>query len=166
MGILYAKDLLFQEAKEEEFNLRDYLREPHFTYEFKMTKNLFQEMRANRTHMVIVLDEYGGTDGMITIEDLIEEIVGEIEDEYDHDEEEIEVIKEDEYIVCGNVKIEDFNEMIGTNIESEDFDSIGGFVIGLFEKFPDVGEKIEFENISFLVEEVNRNRIEKMRVTT
>ncbi len=166
MGILYAKDLLFLEATEESFNLREFLREPYFTYEFKMTKQLFKEMRIDRIHMAVVLDEYGGTEGIITIEDLIEEIVGDIEDEYDKEVEEIQVIKEDEYIVLGNVRLEDLNEMVGTNIESEDFDTIGGFIIGILEKLPDVGEIIKFENMTFTVEEVNRNKIEKIRMTT
>lgn len=166
IGILYVKDLLFLQSNKEEFDLKKYLREPHFTYEFKLTKQLFEEMRTNRIHMAIVLDEYGGTEGLVTIEDLIEEIVGEIEDEYDKDINEIEVIKEDEYLVYGNVKIDDINDLIGTNIESEDFDSIGGFIIGVLENFPEAGEIVEYENIKFIVEGINRNKIEKVRIIT
>lgn len=166
IGVLYVKDLLFIEENEDEFNLRKYIREPYFTYEFKPTTELFEEMRTNRSHMAIVLDEYGGTDGLITIEDLIEEIVGDIEDEYDKEENDIEVIKEDEYLVSGNVKIEDINDMIGTSIESEDFDSIGGFVMGVLGKLPEAGETVEYNNIKFIVEIFEKNRIEKLRILT
>lgn len=166
IGVLYVKDLLFIEENKDEFNLRKYIREPYFTYEFKPTTELFEEMRTNRSHMAIVLDEYGGTDGLITIEDLIEEIVGDIEDEYDKEENDIEVIKEDEYLVCGNVKIEDINDMIGTSIESEDFDSIGGFVMGVLGKLPEAGETVEYNNIKFIVEIFEKNRIEKLRILT
>ena len=166
IGILYAKDLLFLQNNKDKFSLRKFLREPHFTYEFKSTKQLFEEMRTDRIHMVIVLDEYGGTEGLVTIEDLIEEIVGDIEDEYDKDINEIEVVKEDEYLANGNVRIDVINELIGTSIESEDFDSIGGFIIGILEKFPEAGEIIEYNNIKFIVESINRNKIEKVRIIT
>lgn len=166
VGILYVKDLLFLEDNKEEFDLRKYMREPYFTYEFKPTTELFEEMRTNRVHMAIVLDEYGGTEGIVTIEDLIEEIVGDIEDEYDKQIEEIEVIKEDEYLVYGSIRIEEVNEMIGTSIESEDFDSIGGFVMGVLGRLPEAGEAIEYENVKFIAEIVNKNRIEKLRILT
>lgn len=166
IGILYVKDLLFLEDNKDEFDLRKYMREPYFTYEFKPTTELFDEMRTNRVHMAIVLDEYGGTEGIVTIEDLIEEIVGDIEDEYDKQVDEIEVIKEDEYLVYGSIRIEEVNEMIGTSIESEDFDSIGGFVMGVLGRLPEAGESIEYENIKFIAEVVNKNRIEKLRILT
>lgn len=165
VGILHVKDLLFLESKKD-FQLRKYLREPYFTYEFKSTIELFEEMRSKRVHFAIVLDEYGGTDGIVTIEDLIEEIVGDIEDEYDKDIAEIKVINEDEYVVYGNVKIEDINELIGTNIESEDFDSIGGFIIGSLGRFPETGENIEYESVKFVVESINKNKIEQIRILT
>lgn len=117
--------------------------------------------------MAVVLDEYGGTVGIVTMEDLVEEIVGEIEDEYDDEEDrEIEVIKEDEYIVLGNARIDDFNDLIGTNIESEEFDSIGGFIIGQLGRFPEMGETIEYQNIKFIIEELDKNRVRKVRVYT
>lgn len=167
IGILYVKDLLFMKDKmDESFDLRKYLREPQFTYEYKSTKDLFKEMRANRVHMVIVIDEYGGTEGIVTMEDLVEEIVGDIEDEYDSEINDVEVIREDEYIVSGNIKIAVINDLIGTHIESEDFDTIAGFVIGLLGNIPEAGEKIEFEHIKFTIESVDRNKIEKIRIQT
>ena len=117
--------------------------------------------------MAIVLDEYGGTVGIVTMEDLVEEIVGEIEDEYDDEEEkEIEVIKEDEYVVVGSIRIDDLNDLIGTSMESEEFDSIGGFIIGEIGRFPEVGEEIQYQNIKFVIEQVDKNRIMKIRIFT
>ncbi len=166
VGILHVKDLIFSMEDKENFNIRDYLRPAFFTYEFKSTQELFQEMRENNYPTAIILDEYGGTAGMITTEDLVEEIVGEITDEYDEGNEEIQVIKEDEYIVDGSMKIDLLNDLIGTNIESEDFDSIGGFVIGIVGRFPDEEEIIEYDNIQFIIEKIEKNRIEKMRILT
>lgn len=167
IGILNVKDLIFKQFnKELIFDLRKYIRQPYFTYEFKSTKDLFKEMRAKRIHMAVVLDEYGGTEGIVTIEDLIEEIVGDIEDEYDKEINDIEVIKEDEYLVNGNVKLDAINGLIGTHIESEDFDTIAGFVIGIIDRIPEIGEVIEYENINFIIESTERNRIEKIRIIT
>lgn len=167
IGILYVKDLLFMDVnKESPFDLRKYIRQPYFTPEFKSIKELFKEMRTNRNHMVVIIDEYGGTEGIVTIEDVVEEIVGDIEDEYDKKIKEIEVIKEDEYLVNGNVRIDTINELIGTHIESEDFDTIAGFVIGIIDRLPEAGEEIEYENIRFIIENIDRNRIKKIRILT
>jgi putative hemolysin len=164
IGILHIKNLAF--VDEENFDINEALRDPYFTYEYKRTTELFDEMRKERAALTIVLDEYGGTSGLVTMEDLVEEIVGEIEDEYDDYEIGIEVIKEDEYIIDGSIKIDLVNEMIGTDIESEDFDSIGGFVIGELGRFPDKGQTLEYENIKFIIEEIDRNRIKKLKVLT
>ncbi|HQK53143.1 MAG TPA: hemolysin family protein [Sedimentibacter sp.] len=167
IGILYVKDLLFLDVnKESPFDLRKYIRQPYFTPEYKSIKELFKEMRTNRNHMVVIIDEYGGTEGIVTIEDVVEEIVGDIEDEYDKKIKEIEVIKEDEYLVNGNVRIDTINELIGTHIESEDFDTIAGFVIGIIDRLPEAGEEIEYENIRFIIENIDRNRIKKIRILT
>jgi putative hemolysin len=167
IGILYVKDLLFLDVnKESPFDLRKYIRQPYFTPEYKSIKELFKEMRTNRNHMVVIIDEYGGTEGIVTIEDVVEEIVGDIEDEYDKKIKEIEVIKEDEYLVNGNVRIDIINELIGTHIESEDFDTIAGFVIGIIDRLPEAGEEIEYGNIRFIIENIDRNRIKKIRILT
>lgn len=166
VGMMYIKDLILNPTKSDTFDLHNYLREPYFTFEFKKITDLFQELRDKRLPIAIVLDEYGGTAGLITMEDLIEEIVGDIRDEYDEHEKDIEVVKEDEYIVDGGTRIDEVNDMIGTSIESEDFDSIGGFVLGIFGYLPQINDMIEFENIKFIVEEVDRNRIEKVRIIT
>lgn len=165
VGILYIKDLIFYNS-EEVFDLHKYMREPYFTYEFKKISELFQEMQKNRIPIAIVLDEYGGTAGIITMEDLVEEIVGEIQDEYDTQEEEITVVKEDEYIVDGSTKIDLVNEMLGIFIETEEFDSIGGFVLGEIGRLPHEGETIEYNGIKFIAEKIDKNRIDKIRIIT
>lgn len=164
IGILHLKDIVF--IDERKFTTKDYMREPFFTYESKPTSELFSQMRTKRIPVAIILDEYGGTSGLATIEDMVEEIVGEIDDEYDEPEQEIEVIKEDEYIIGGSTKLDDVNEMIGTHLESEDFDTIGGYVIGVLGRFPDAGEIVETDNMKVTIEEVDKNRIEKLRIYT
>ena len=123
-------------------------------------------MKLEKSQMAIVVDEYGGTSGLLTIEDLVEVIVGDIEDEYDEEEDEIRVIKEDEYIVDGSTKIGDVNELIGVNLESEEFDSIGGFIIGHLSRLPEENEVIEVDNIRFCIESIEKNRIKKIRIYT
>ncbi|NLC66381.1 MAG: HlyC/CorC family transporter [Clostridium sp.] len=166
IGILNVKDLLFLKNKEKEtFNLRNYIRPPYFTYEFKKITDLFQELKSERIHIAIILDEYGGTVGVVTIEDLLEEIVGEIDDEYDLEpEEDIIRLSDNEYIVSGSYRIDDLNEFLEINIESEEFDSIGGFLIGLLGTFPENGEIINFEHLKFIVEEVDKNRIIQIKL--
>lgn len=165
-GVLHLKDLFFFDGDFTNFRPEDHMRTPFFTYEFKRIAELFEEMRTERLQFAIVLDEYGGTAGVVTIEDLVEEIVGDIADEYDEKVEEIVVIQEDEYIVSGSMRIDVMNEMLGVNIESEDFDSIGGFVVGAFSRLPDAGETITVDDIQYEVLEVDKNRIEKLKILT
>ncbi|MCE0798098.1 HlyC/CorC family transporter, partial [Clostridioides difficile] len=160
VGILNIKDIIFLSDEEiESFDIKNYMREPFFTYEFKKITQLLEEMKLEKSQMAIVVDEYGGTSGLLTIEDLVEVIVGDIEDEYDEEEDEIQVIKEDEYIVDGSTKIGDVNELIGVNLESEEFDSIGGFIIGHLSRLPEENEVIEVDNIRFCIESIEKNRI-------
>lgn len=114
--------------------------------------------------MAIILDEYGGTAGIITMEDLVEEIVGDISDEYDELENQIESVRENEYIVDGSTKIDDVNEELGVNLKSEDFDSIGGYLIGVIGYFPKEKEIIETDGLKFIIEHVDKNRIEKILI--
>ena len=167
IGILNIKDVIFLNDEEiKDFDIKNYIREPFFTYEFKKITQLLEEMKVEKSQMAIVVDEYGGTSGLITIEDLVEVIVGDIEDEYDDEDDDIIVIKEDEYVVQGSAKISDINELIGVNLESEEFDSIGGFIIGYLKRLPEENEVIEVENIRFNIESLDKNRIMKVRIFT
>ena len=164
VGILNVKELVFYRNSEETFDMKKFMKKPYYTFEYMKTCELFSEMKKRRTHMAIVLDEYGGTAGIITIEDLIEEIVGDIHDEYDTQAKQIETIREGEYVVDGSTRIEQLNELIGTRIESEHYDSIGGFIIGVIGRLPQQGESVEHENTKFIVENIEKNRVKKIRV--
>ena len=165
VGILNIKDIIFLSDEEiENFDIKDYVREAFFTYEFKKITQLLEEMKKKKTQMAIVVDEYGGTAGLLTIEDLVEVIVGDIDDEYDEEEEEIVKINDNEYLVEGSTKISDVNEQLGINLESEEFDSIGGFIIGYLKRIPEENEIIEVEDVKFKVESIDKNRINKIRI--
>ena len=142
IGIINMKDVLLID-RNEEFHVRDLLREPLYTYEYKNTAELMVEMRQTSNNMIIVLDEYGATAGMITLEDLLEEIVGEIRDEYDEDEEqELVEVGPGEYVVEGSMKLDDLNDLLDLELESEDYDSIGGLIIGQLDRLPEEGESV------------------------
>lgn len=166
VGILNVKDLIIAERTEGEFKVCDYMREVFYTFEFKKITDLFNEMKKERNHIAVVLDEYGGTVGIVTIEDLVEEIVGEIEDEYDRERDMIEVVKEDEYIVDGSSRLEDVSDLIGVNMESEEIDSVGGLLIDELGRIPEEKEEIVIDRIRFVVEEIDKNRIKRVRIYT
>jgi len=164
IGIINMKDILLYSG-ETPFSLRNYLRKAYYTYEYKKTAELLTELRNANASIAIILDEYGTTAGLITIEDLVEEIVGDIRDEYDADEpDEFTKISDREYIVEGSAKLDDVNEKLELELESEDYDTIGGFVIGLLDHLPVVGEKAEFEGISFTVEQMTKKRVDAIRM--
>ena len=165
IGILNIKDIIFLSDEEiENFDIKKYMREAFFTYEFKKITQLLEEMKKDKSQMAIVVDEYGGTAGLITIEDLVEVIVGDIEDEYDEEEDEIQVISPNEFLVDGSTKISDVNEILNIELESEEFDSIGGYIIGYIRHIPEENEIIEMDNIKFNIESVDKNRIKKIRI--
>ena len=165
IGILNIKDIIFLSDEEiENFDIKKYMREAFFTYEFKKITQLLEEMKIDKSQMAIVVDEYGGTAGLITIEDLVEVIVGDIEDEYDEEEDEIQVISPNEFLVDGSTKISDVNEILNIELESEEFDSIGGYIIGYIRHIPEENEIIEMDNIKFNIESVDKNRIKKIRI--
>lgn len=166
VGILNVKDLIIEGDKGKDFKVTEYMREPLYTFEFKKITELFNEMKKTRNHMAVVLDEYGGTVGIVTIEDLVEEIVGDIQDEYDKERDMIEVIKEDEYVVEGSARLDDVSDLIGVNMESEEFDSVGGLIIGALGRIPEENEEVVIDRIKFVVEEVEKNRIMKVRIYT
>ena len=164
IGIINMKDIILSQD-EEPFDLRQYLRDAFFTYEYKRTSELFLEMRQKLISMAIVLDEYGTVVGLVTVEDLLEEIVGEIRDEYDASElKNIQKLDDHTYLVMGSMKLDDLNEELSLEIESEEYDSLGGFVIGLLDQLPDAGDSVEWEGIRFTVESVEKNHIEWIRM--
>ena len=164
IGIINMKDLLFYK-KEAPFRLQDYLREAYFTYEFKKTSELFMDMRQNSMSLAIVLDEYGATAGLVTLEDLLEEIVGEIRDEYDEDElKSLQKIGDREYRVEGSMKLDDINDALELSLSSEDYDSVGGLIIGELDHVPIARESVTCQGIRFVVEAMNKNRIEWVKM--
>lgn len=165
VGIIWAKDLLVNYDETSEFDIMNYLREAYFTYEFKKTRELMSDMREEYKSIAIVLDEYGATAGLITIEDLLEEIVGEIRDEDDTDEvDEIVKLSDTDYSVTGRTNLDDIEDKIGIKIETEDYDSIAGHVIHLLGHIPENGESVAEDNITYTVTEVARNRIERIKI--
>lgn len=163
VGILNIKDLLLYDHQED-FKIRDILREAYFTYESKKTSELMIEMRQNSINIAIVLDEYGATAGLITLEDLLEEIVGEIRDEYDEDEEDlIRQLSDREYLIEGSMKLDDINDALNLNLDSENYDSIGGLIIELLDRLPESEESVVTEDgIQITVKEIEKNRISKV----
>lgn len=165
IGIINLKDVFFYKDKPENFHIREHMREPYFTYEFQKTSELLIELRKASAAVAIVLDEYGATAGLITLEDLLEEIVGEIRDEYDDDEvDPIQSIGEDEYMAEGTARLDEINEAIGLSLESDDYDSIAGHIINLLEHLPKKGESVQEGNVLYTVEEMDKNRIDKVRI--
>ncbi len=164
IGIINMKDVLLID-RNEEFHIRDLLREPLYTYEYKNTAELMVEMRQTSNNMIIVLDEYGATAGMITLEDLLEEIVGEIRDEYDEDEEqELVKVGPGEYVVEGSMKVDDLNDQLELELESEDYDSIGGLIIGQLDRLPEEGESVVCDGIRLVVDRLDKNRIDRVHM--
>ena len=165
VGIINMKDIILLPNREN-FVLRDHLREAYFTYEQKNSMDLFSLMRKDSVSMAIVLDEYGAVSGIVTMEDLLEEIVGEIRDEFDEDEEDlITSVDEREFIVQGSMNLEDACNALGLSYSSEDYDSIGGFVIGLLDHVPEYHETCQTEDgVYFRIEEMEQNRIGKILV--
>ena len=165
VGILNMKDLLLYKDKAH-FCIRDIMREPYFTYEHKNTAELFMEMRKSSISLAIVLDEYGATAGLITLEDLLEEIVGEIRDEYDTDEEDsILPLNEREFLVLGSTNLDDLCDALSLDFRSEDYDTIGGYLVGLLDHLPEKNEIIiTDDNVLLRVEQMDKNRIEKIYI--
>ncbi len=165
IGILNIKDLIVNPSDNETFNIRNIMRKPYFTFEQKNTSDLFKEMQLSSTSIAIVLSEYGTTAGMITTEDLLEEIVGEIRDEYDTDEKDaLSKINDTTYRVDGSFKLDDLNDELGTNLESEDNDSVGGLIVEKLDRLPKAGDKITVGNVWMFVEKVASNRAESVIV--
>ena len=169
VGILLAKDLLryYAEGATGGFDIREVLRPAAFVPESKRLNVLLKEFRASRNHMAIVVDEYGGVSGLVTIEDVIEEIVGEIADEYDTDEDQTIRREGDcQFAVLALARVQEFNDYFGTQFSDEEYDTIGGLVMHQFGRLPRRGEAVTMEGLEFKVLRADRRRIDQLRVTT
>ena len=166
IGILLAKDLLRYYAGEEEFRVRAMLRPAVFVPESKRLNVLLREFRANRNHMAVVVDEYGGVAGLVTIEDVLEQIVGDIEDEYDFDESEDNIVREQsgDYRVKAQTEIADFNQIFGTNFSDADFDTVGGMVLHRLGRLPKRGEAVAIGGLRFHVLRADSRRLHALQV--
>lgn len=165
IGMLYVKDLFYYDDTED-FKIDKYIRDVHYTFENKPITELFSKMQKDRISMAVVLNEYGGTEGIVTTEDLVEEIIGDIVDEYDEHMTNIEKISDKEFLVQGTTRLEEINEIMDARFESKHVDTIGGYIIKMLGRFPKNGECIDIDNIKFIVEKQAKNRIETLRVKT
>ena len=168
IGILYIKDILVAMAEGEvqrEDGIRQFIRPANFIPENKRVSELLSEMQRERFQLAIVIDEYGGTAGLVTLEDLIEEIVGSIHDELDAEEKDVQIVDEKNFVVSGQSALDEVNELIDTNLQSTDFNTLGGFVFGLFGRMPKVGEQLRYRKLRLEVLELEGRKISKVKIT-
>lgn len=168
IGILYVKDILVAMAGgdvQREDGIRSFVRPAYFIPENKRVSELLAEMQRDKFQIAIVIDEYGGTAGLVTLEDLIEEIVGSIHDELDIEQRDVEIIDEKTFIVSGQSELDEVNEQIGASLQSKDFNTIGGFVFGLFGRMPKAGEQLRYKDLKIEVLELDGRKIEKIKIT-
>lgn len=166
MGVIHIKDLIMTEPRDqEEFKLSDYLRQTIFVPETKKVNDLFKTMKKEKIHMCIVLDEYGSTAGLVTLEDLIEEIMGDIQDEHDSEEPELCKIDANTVEVNGSLRIDELNEMLGLDLQCEEAETVGGLVFAELGRIPVEGDMVRVNNIELIVLEMEGHRIEKIRLT-
>jgi CBS domain containing-hemolysin-like protein len=166
IGVLYAKDLLTSLVRNDEFNVEKLLRPPFFVPESKHINDLLRELQRKKVHIAVVVDEYGGVSGVVCMEDIIEEIVGDIQDEFDHETEDVVKLDEHTFLCDARVNIEDLAEEIGVSLPVDDFDTLGGFVFDLFGKVPAQYEKAEFNGVDFIIQEMEGHKIQKVKIST
>lgn len=168
IGILYMKDFFIEARKHgfENVDIRSILHQPYFVPETKNIDELFKELQSSKKHMAVLIDEYGGFSGIVSIEDLIEEVMGNIEDEYDEDELDIRKVDNNTFIIDGMLSIDDFNNYFNVDIQSENYDTISGFIIDILGRIPKNTEEknVEYENLIFKIEEIKEKRIQKIKV--
>jgi CBS domain containing-hemolysin-like protein len=173
LGLVYAKDVMRRLHKgraprngkgRESRKLKDLLRKAMFVPESKKVADLLREMQAKRTHMAIVVDEYGDTDGLVTLEDLLEEIVGEIEDEYDRDEPQVKPIDANTFLVNGRLPIDELSELLEVDLPDEEWDTVGGLVAGLLGQVPKRGQEVSFQGLTLRAERVQGRRIAQVLI--
>lgn len=164
IGVLHIKELAHKIIEDDrDFKIRDILKPAFYAYEYIPVVDLFKQMRAKNISISIIIDEYGGTSGIVTMEDILEELVGEIDDEYDN-EKEVTKINDNEYLVDPEMRIDEVNERFDLDIQSDKFDSIGGFVIELLDRMPKSKDEVEFENLKFVVVNVDKRKITQLMI--
>lgn len=164
IGILYVKDLFSRIVSKEQIKIDEIIRKPYFVPESMKLDALLREFKHRRVHIAIAVDEYGGVSGIVSMEDIIEEIVGEIQDEFDNEDEEILAIGEGIFLCDARVNIEDFNEELSMEISDDDYDTLGGFVFDLFGKIPVRFEKVSYENVDFIIQSMEGHKINTIKV--
>jgi CBS domain containing-hemolysin-like protein len=169
-GILYVKDIVRKMAVEQvpsETPIKYFIRDAYYIPESKMVTALLDDMQKNKFQIAIVVDEHGGTAGLITLEDIMEEIVGSLQDEFEaiEAEKEVEVLDESTFVVTGSTGIDEINELVGAEIDDEEFHTIGGFIFGLFGHLPKTGEQLRYHELRFLILEMDGKKIEKVKIT-
>jgi CBS domain containing-hemolysin-like protein len=170
VGLLYVKDILMKMEKEEVTKttpIKNIIRDAYYIPESKMVTELLDEMQKNKFQIAIIVDEHGGTAGLITLEDIMEEIVGGLQDEFEaiEAEKEVEIVDESTFMVVGSTGMDEVNELVGADIKSEEFNTIGGFLFGLFGHLPKIGEQLRYHKLRFLILEMDGKRIEKIKIT-
>lgn len=165
VGVLNIKDLLLADVDQEQFDIKNYMREPYFVYEFNQISDVFESMRKDHVTLAVVLDEYGVMSGIVSLEDIVEEIVGEIDDEYDQEDDDVVALADNQFLLDGSLDIDEVNEECGTSFESEEFESIGGLVLGAVGGVPKINQKVVIDNGLFVIEKIEKNRIETLRLT-
>ena len=164
IGVLYVKDIIKCLAENREINLKEIARKPYFVPESKRIDSLLREFKRHHLHIAIAIDEYGGMSGIVTMEDIIEEIVGDIQDEFDKEQEDILTVSDNVWLCDARVNLDDLNESIEADFPNEDFDSLGGFVFDLFGKVPVKFEKATWKNYDFIVQDIEGHRINVVKV--
>lgn len=165
VGILNIKDIIFlSDDEKENFKLTDFIREAFFTYEYKNLSQLLDEMKSQKAQIAVVFNEYGATSGIITMENVLEEIVGDIEDEYESRDQDIIQLSDTEYLINGSTNISDINEELNLNLYSENFDSIGGYIIDYLQSFPNVNDVVVIDDLKFVIVDSHKTKINKIRI--
>jgi CBS domain containing-hemolysin-like protein len=164
VGILYVKDLLQYRGADEEVDIEKIIRRPYFVPESKKLDSLLREFKRRKVHIAVAVDEYGGVSGIVCLEDIIEEIVGDIQDEFDNEVEDILEIGENTYLCDARVDIEDLNEKLSLELPEEDFDTLGGFVFDLFGKIPVKYEKVSWKGSDFIIQEMDGHKIRTVKL--
>jgi CBS domain containing-hemolysin-like protein len=166
IGILHVKDVLKALVKDKPFKINELVRKPFFVPVSKHIDDLLRELRRKKTHIAVVVDEYGGVSGIVSMEDIIEEIIGDIQDEFDHETEDVVKLGEGLWLCDARVNLGFLAEETGLELPVDDFDTLGGFVFDLFGKIPVKNEKIEYKDYNFIIQEMDGHKINSIKIVT